>query len=549
MEKITLVVAQINLLVGDLLGNAQRIITTTRQAVAQYHADLVLFPELALTSYPPEDLLLRPGFYTRCSEALLEIIQSIQTTIVIGYPEKEGNLFYNKAAVIQPKKIIATYAKHILPNYAVFDENRYFSPGAGPCLFDLKGVKFGLTICEDLWHHGPVNEAVNHGAEIILSLNASPYDRDKVRVRQNTLETRIEEVHVPIVYCNLVGGQDELIFDGGSMVLDAYGKRCQQAAYYEEELMPIDIPLHKRPIQLTQMPLPPPMKEEENIYRALVLGIRDYVTKNHFPGVLIGLSGGVDSALTLALAVDALGSERVHTVMMPSQFTSQMSKEDAQKQALLLQVEYDVIDINSLYENFLTVLARQFEGSPPSAAEENLQARIRGSLLMAISNKKGYMVLTTGNKSELSVGYTTLYGDTCGGFAPLKDIPKTMVYRLCHYRNSLSPVIPERVIRRQPSAELAKNQLDQDTLPPYEVLDEILHRYIDNDQDPRSIYAAGFDQETVNKIIKMVNHNEYKRRQSPVGIRTTQRAFGKDRRYPITSGYQSNLTLADKSTN
>ena len=546
MPKLTVVVAQINLLVGDIKNNAQRIIETSQEAVKKYKADIVLFPELALSSYPPEDLLLRPGFYIHIEKALADITKSIKnTTIIVGYPEKKDENCYNKAAVIQNRKIIATYAKHLLPNYTVFDEMRYFTPGTTPCVVDIKGVKIGVTICEDLWHDGPAKESVNAGAQIILSLNASPYDRNKVRARQNMLEERVKQVHVPIVYCNLVGGQDELVFDGGSMVVDAAGNRIQQAPYYKETLIPIEISSGKN-VTVTPQALPERLTEEQNIYQALVLGIYDYVNKNNFSGVLLGLSGGIDSALTLALAYDALGPERIHTIMMPSRFTSKASLIDSKEQAETLNVEYDVIKIDDLFNNYLHTLKKQFEGACWSSAEENIQARIRSNLLMAISNKKGYMVLATGNKSEMSVGYTTLYGDMSGGFAPLKDIPKTMIYRLAQYRNSIAPAninfIPERVIEREPSAELAEAQKDQDTLPPYEVLDEILSRYIEKDQEAAQIYAAGFDTKVVDKVIRMISQSEYKRHQAPVGIRTTQRAFGKDRRYPITSGYTRNLS-------
>lgn len=545
MTKLVVAVAQINLTVGDIDGNAERIIQTTNEAVKKHKADVVLFPELALTSYPPEDLLLRPGLYRQVNDALAKVTKAIKnTTIILGYPEKNGEETFNKAAVIRNGKIIASYAKHLLPNYTVFDEKRYFSTGHGPCVFEIKGVKIGVNICEDLWHDGPAKESTDAGAQIILSPNASPYDRYKVRARQNMLEKRVAKVGVPIVYCNLIGGQDELVFDGGSMVMSATGERVAQAPYYQEDLMILEVNPGKT-VTVTPKEMPARLTEEENLYQALVLGIQDYVEKNHFPGVLIGLSGGIDSALTLALAYDALGAKRVHTIMMPTRFTSQISLDDAKTQAETLGVEYDIIKIDELFEQYLDVLAPHFKNTAWSAAEENIQARIRGNLLMAISNKNGYMVLTTGNKSELSVGYATLYGDMSGGFAPLKDIPKTMVYRLANYRNALETadktIIPERVIERAPSAELAEDQKDQDSLPPYDVLDEILARYVEQDQDPQGIYAAGFDKKTVDKVIHLVNRNEYKRRQAPIGIRTTQRAFGKDRRYPITSGYHRKL--------
>lgn len=543
MDKLIIVVAQINLLVGDIKGNAQRIIEVTQQAVKDHQADIVLFPELALSGYPPEDLLLRPGFYTRCAAALETITKSTtNTTIIIGFPEKEGDNCYNKAAIIQDGKIIASYAKHCLPNYTVFDEMRYFTAGTTPCVFKLKGINIGVTICEDLWRDGPAHQSVDAGAEIILSLNASPYDRNKVRARLTMLENRISKVNVPVVYANLVGGQDELVFDGGSMVVDENGKHCQQAAYYEEELMPVEIEIGVgKTLAITPHTLPHRLSIEENLYKALVLGVRDYVNKNNFPGAILGLSGGIDSGLTVAIIVDALGADRVQAVMMPSRFTASISLEDAQKQAETLGIQYDVIEIEPAFKALLAALSDQFAGTEPGTAEENLQARIRGTLLMAISNKKGSIVLTTGNKSEFSVGYTTLYGDMAGGFSVLKDIPKTMVYRLADYRNTLSTVIPDRVIEREPSAELAEDQKDRDTLPPYPVLDEILDRYVEKDQDPRNIYAAGLDKDTVNRVVTLLNANEYKRRQAPIGIRTTQRAFGKDRRYPITSGYTKNI--------
>lgn len=543
MDKLIIVAAQINFLVGDIKGNANRIISETKKAVDTHGADLVVFPELALTGYPPEDLLLRPGFYRRCTAAIEKIIESIpDTTIVFGYPETKNNLFYNKAAVVQHNKLIATYAKQDLPNYTVFDEKRYFTPGTETCIFKLNGVKIGVLICEDLWHSGPAEATAKAGADIIVSPNASPYDRNKVRARETMLNERANATHIPYVYVNLVGGQDELVFDGGSMVVNAEGERVQQAAYYREELLPIEIKLDKS-LNITPKELPPHLSEEENIYNTLVLGVHDYIRKNHFPGALVGLSGGIDSALTLAIAVDALGAENVHALLMPSEYTSDMSIEDAETQAKTQGVEHDTIPITPIFKTFLDALKSQFEGRDTDTTEENLQARIRGMLLMAISNKKGYIVLTTGNKSELSVGYATLYGDMAGGFSVLKDIPKTMVYRLANHRNIISPVIPERVIERPPSAELAPDQLDEHSLPPYSVLDEILARYVEQDQDPIHIYEAGLDKKTVNKVVTMVNANEYKRRQAPIGIRTTQRAFGKDRRYPITSGYSKNIDV------
>jgi NAD+ synthase (glutamine-hydrolysing) len=541
MKKFNIVAAQMNFLVGDIKGNTQRIIAEAQHANEHLNADLVVFPELALTGYPPEDLLFRPGFYKRCNIVLEEIKAAItNTAVVIGYPEKIGDKAHNAAIVIQNGKIIGHYAKQKLPNYEVFDEVRYFVPGDTACVVDINGVNAGIIICEDCWFTEPAATAVAAGADIIVSPNASPYDKHKVRVREDTLIQRANECKVPFVYVNCVGGQDEIVFDGGSMVISAEGERVQQAAYYREDRMLVEIEINDT-LQIIPKKLPKRLSEEENIYQTLVLGVRDYITKNHFPGAIIGLSGGIDSALTLAITVDAIGADRVQTVMMPSRYTSSMSLEDAKTQAELLVVDYQIIEIDTIFECFLEHLAKPFAGLSVDSTEENLQARIRGTLLMALSNKKGSIVLTTGNKSEMSVGYATLYGDMAGGFSVLKDIPKTMVYRLAKYRNLISPVIPERVIERPPSAELAADQKDQDSLPPYPVLDEILERYIEKDQDPHDIYAAGLDKDTVNRVVQMVNHNEYKRRQAPVGIRISQKAFGKDRRYPITSGYGRNI--------
>lgn len=541
MNKLTIVVAQINLLVGDINNNTQRIIREARQAKQQQDADIVLFPELAVCGYPPEDLLLRPGFYRRCQEALETIVDAaIDTVLVVGYPETDGTHYYNRLAVIDRGKIIATYTKQALPNYTVFDEMRYFTPGDQPCVVKINGIQVGFVICEDLWHADAANQSAKAGAQILLSPNASPYDRNKVRSREMTLTQRVTETGVPIVYANLVGGQDELVFDGGSMVINADGERCQQAAYFKEDHMVVEV-IGKKALQILSQPLPKRFSEEETIYQALVLGVRDYIEKNHFPGAVLGLSGGIDSALTLAIAVDALGADRVQTLMMPTRYTADMSVDDAQQQAEIMGVQHRVIAIEKIFSQFLSDLAPIFNDLPVDTTEENLQARIRGMLLMAVSNKTGSIVLTTGNKSEMSVGYATLYGDMAGGFCVLKDIPKTLVYRLAKYRNQRELVIPERVIEREPSAELRDNQKDQDSLPPYPVLDEILRLYIEEDADPVNICAAGLDKATVEKVVQLVDRNEYKRRQAPIGIRTTERAFGKDRRYPITSGYSRNL--------
>ncbi|HLB56919.1 MAG TPA: NAD+ synthase [Coxiellaceae bacterium] len=526
--------AQLNFLVGDIDGNADRIIQESKKI----SADLIVFPELALTGYPPEDLLFRPGFYKRCQRALHRIAENIgKKNIIIGYPESNHKTHYNKAALICDGKIIADYAKQELPNYTVFDEKRYFSAGDKSCVFELNNIKIGLVICEDLWHKNPVKQAKNDGAELIISINASPYDRKKVRERENTLKQRATENHIPIVYLNLVGGQDELVFDGGSMAVDANGDRCVQGKYYSEEIIIIDVELKNKKIIIEPQKLPERLPQEFHIYETLKLGVRDYIRKNNFPGALIGLSGGIDSALTLAIAADAIGAEKVTAVIMPSQFTAQMSIDDAIEEAKALGIEYHIIKIDELLAQFLKTLSPIFKNAAHDSTEENLQARIRGMLLMALSNKFGKIVLTTGNKSEMSVGYATLYGDMAGGFSVIKDVPKTLVYKLAHYRNKINKVIPDRVITRAPTAELKENQTDQDKLPPYDVLDEILERYIEKDEEPTQIVNAGFNKKTVDDVVHMINANEYKRRQAPIGIRLTQRAFGKDRRYPITSGY------------
>ena len=542
MKKLIIVAAQINLLVGDIEGNTQLIIDAVNRAYNESEADVILFPELTITSYPPEDLLFRPALYQRVHQALQRISEEVQhTTVIVGYPDFQGNYYYNKAAVINEGKIIATYEKHALPNYRVFDEKRYFSPGDQLCIIEVKGVKIGLLICEDLWMESPLEAVVKAGAQLITCINASPFTQNKSRYRRDLLMKRTRKYCVPIIYLNLIGGQDELVFDGGSMIFNKNGEHIQQGTYFKEELMIIEFDLEHQLDICIKRPLPPEPSDEEKIYNALILGVRDYINKNNFPGAIIGLSGGVDSALTLAIAVDAIGPSRINGVLIPSHFTSLMSIEDAKAEAQALNISISIIDINLIFEAFLQSLAPEFIDLPKDITEENLQARIRGTLLMALSNKKGAIVLTTGNKSEMAIGYATLYGDMAGGFSVLKDVYKTMVYRLCKYRNTLSPVIPERVLTRAPSAELASNQTDQDILPPYPILDEILERYIEKDEDPNTIAASGFNINTVNKIVRMINRNEHKRRQAPIGIRITEHAFGKDRRYPITSGFSKDV--------
>ncbi|WP_298453520.1 NAD+ synthase [uncultured Marinobacter sp.] len=538
-RSLRVVMAQLDFLVGDIPGNTGRIIDAAKRARADESADIVVFPELSITGYPPEDLLLRPSMELRVGEAL-ERLQAAElgAAIVFGAPIRSGGLLFNAAVVIEGGEITGRYFKRFPPNYQVFDEKRYFSEGAGAVVVNICGVPVGLTVCEDIWADGPVEDAAAAGARLIINLNASPYDIDKQARRKALLERKSRENQVSIVYTNLVGAQDELVFDGGSMVYDHSGSLAVEAPQFTEGLFPVDF-LYERHCQPVSQPLPAEPALEENVYSALVTGVRDYVNKNGFKSVVLGLSGGIDSAVALAVAVDALGPERVRAVMMPFRYTSDISLEDAQAQALAMCVQYDVYSIEPMYESFMAALAEPFEGTTIDTTEQNLQARIRGVMLMSLSNKFGSLVLTTGNKSELAVGYSTLYGDMAGGFDVLKDVPKTLVFRLAWYRNSVSQVIPERVITRPPSAELAPDQKDEDNLPGYDVLDQILNLYVERDFSADAIVAEGFDPADVTRVIRLVDLNEYKRRQAPIGIRITERGFGKDRRYPITSGWKS----------
>ena len=540
-----LVMGQINPVVGDVSGNVKKIIQAANEARDTLNADLIVFPELTLTGYPPEDLLLRPGLSKRVDKGLRKLKKKIKdVAVLVGHPAGVvREELYNAASLIADGECLATYFKQHLPNYSVFDEKRYFVEGKEACVVEYKGIKFGITICEDIWFTEPTSQAADAGAEIILNLNASPFRQGKWQLREAELKQRVIETGLPIVYVNQVGGQDELVFDGCSFVLSATGEKIVRAPAWQEILFPVSLKHNAEQGLSVVGELAEKETELAMIYQALVIGLRDYVEKNHFSSVVIGLSGGIDSALTLALAFDAIGPERVSTVMMPSQYTAQMSLDDAQEMADGLLVEHSIIAIDSLFEQFLASLSEQFAGKYVDTTEENIQARIRGTLLMAISNKTGAMVLSTGNKSEMAVGYSTLYGDMAGGYSPLKDVYKTLVYRLSEYRNSLSEVIPQRIITRPPSAELAPNQLDQDSLPPYEILDLILERYIAEDWCYEELVAAGSDAEMVARVIKMVDRNEYKRRQAPPGIRITSRAFGRDRRYPITSAYSINSTI------
>ncbi len=533
------VMAQLDFLVGDIAGNVDKIIRAATEARDHLHADLIAFPELTLTGYPPEDLLLRPGFIRQVEPALHCLCNEIRgISAIIGSPLSTPDGLRNAAVALADGQIQATYYKQWLPNYSVFDEKRYFTPGEDPALFTVAGTRVGMTICEDVWLPGPVAQAAEAGAQLLINLNASPYHAGKGGQRLTVLRRRVREGHIPMVYVNLLGGQDELVFDGGSMVVGVDGALIQQAPFFEAGLYPVDFQLSAGVV----IPVPGPVAEEpgleEGIYRALVLGVRDYVEKNGFAGVVLGLSGGIDSALTLAIAVDALGAEQVEAVLLPSRYTADMSNTDAELEAQALGVHYHVMPIEPVFQAFLDILQPVLAGRAPDSTEENLQARCRGVLLMAISNKTGKLVLTTGNKSETAVGYSTLYGDMAGGFAPIKDVLKTTVYRLAVWRNQQTPVIPQRVFDRPPSAELRPDQTDQDSLPPYEVLDAILRGYVEEDRSVEELIEAGFDRMTVERVARLVIVNEYKRRQAAPGVRITPRAFGRDRRYPITSGFR-----------
>ncbi len=510
------------------------------QRAGETHASpVVVFPELTLSGYPPEDLLLRPSIDIRVNRALEQLCAALTGPgwAVLGYPRRIDGALYNVAGVIHRGQVVAEYRKQCLPNYQVFDEKRYFQPGDAPCVIDIEGVRVGLTVCEDIWFEQPAQQAAQAGAELLLNLNASPYHRGKRGERWQQLGRRAREAGIPVVYVNLVGGQDELVFDGGSFAVSSDGEVCAAAPDFVAGEYWLLARHQAGGIVLGGLEIAPPLDDIAAVWQALVLGVRDYVNKNRFPGVVLGLSGGVDSALTLAVAVAALGAERVEAVMMPFRYTAQISIEDAAEQSRILNVRHKVISIEPMYEAFIAGLREEFTGCEADATEENLQARCRGVLLMAISNKKGSLVLTTGNKSEMAVGYSTLYGDMAGGFDVLKDVPKTLVYALCRYRNSLGPCIPERVIERPPSAELRPGQTDQDSLPDYDVLDRILELYVEQDCSAAEIIRCGLASEAVNRVVRLVDINEYKRRQAPIGVRISRRGFGRDRRYPVTSGW------------
>ena len=530
--------AQLNTRVGAIEANTDSVIESAARARDELRCDLVLVPELALSGYPPEDLLLHSGLRKRLAAAFDRVCREVSgIALYMGYPEYAGDFIYNSGALIRDGRVLANHRKQVLPNYAVFDEKRYFQPGNGATVVDVAGHGCGLVICEDVWDPQPCRASVAAGADVILVINGSPYHMNQQRTREEIVARRAREGGVPIVYLNMVGGQDELVFDGASFAVTAQGSVVFRAPAFEAGLYVVEAEDAAGETVIPPQPVAPAPAMSESVYRAIVLGTRDYVEKNGFPGVVLGLSGGVDSALTLALAVDALGADRVHAVMMPSRFTSPMSREDAAAQAASLGVRFDTLPIEDLTAAAERTLADVFAGLPRDVTEENIQARCRGLLLMAISNKLGELLLSTGNKSEMAVGYATLYGDMAGGFAPLKDCSKTLVYALARYRNGLAPVIPERVITRPPSAELAPDQQDSDFLPPYEVLDPILEAFIERDDSVDQITERGYDRAVVVRVLQMVKRAEYKRRQAPPGVRVSNRAFGRDWRYPITSGY------------
>jgi NAD+ synthase (glutamine-hydrolysing) len=539
---ITIALAQHDFLVGDLMGNLAKAIELV-EAAKEAGADLLLFPELALTGYPPEDLLLRPGFLEACHGSVERLAGHVHgIDVVFGHPWLEDGRRYNSVSWIRDGKVIGRHDKQCLPNYAVFDEQRYFTPGDSSLVVEIKGVKVAVLICEDSWEAAPAAQAQQLGAQLLLVPNASPYRDDKLADREKMFRQRFAETGIPMIYCNLVGGQDELVFDGRSMLMGADGVLSEPGPLCDEALLLAEFDSASGTLRAKGWE-PVPETQLEELYKVLVTGLRDYVRKNGFKDVVFGLSGGIDSGLTLALAVDALGPEHVHTVMMPSRHTSGLSIELAQEQAVQLGVDHRCISIEPAFEAMMTLMTPSFEGREADVTEENLQARIRGNIVMALSNKFGWLPLATSNKSELAVGYCTIYGDMCGGFGPLLDCFKMRVYELSRYRNSISAAIPESVITRAPSAELRPDQSDQDSLPPYEQLDAVLSRYVEQDWSISRIVDDGFDEAMVRRVAGLVLLNEYKRRQAPPGVRITHRAFGRDRRYPITSGWRdSELT-------
>jgi NAD+ synthase (glutamine-hydrolysing) len=542
MPPFFIALSQSNPVLGDLTKNAQLILDDAKNSNAK-GAKLLVTPELSLTGYPPEDLLLRDAFIQAVDRQLNQLAQDLASypnlRVLVGHPQRTSAGLQNMASVLFGGKVIASYAKQKLPNHEVFDEVRYFEPGNDACVIDIDGTKVGILICEDAWHSGPAAQAKHAGAELLIVSNASPYHLEKQDLRQQMIKSIVLETALPLVYLNAVGGQDELVFDGASFALNKSGELVMSLPHFQECFSLIEFKQDHSISDLVKNTISPVISIEAEVYDALVLGVKDYLNKNNFPGAIIGLSGGVDSALVLAIAVDALGADKVRAVMMPSRYTADISWIDAKQMADNLGVQYDEINIAPMVDAFDASLAPEFQGLPIDATEENIQARVRGTLLMALSNKSGRIVLTTGNKSEMAVGYCTLYGDMAGGFAVIKDVAKTLVYRLCQYRNGIEAVIPERILTRAPSAELRPDQKDQDSLPEYEVLDAILALYMEQDESIQSIIDRGFKAEDVEKVTRLIKINEYKRRQAPIGVRITQRAFGRDWRYPITNKFRA----------
>ena len=548
-------VAQLNFTVGDMAGNARKIIEAARQAYSR-GVRLLVTPELAICGYAAEDLFLRPSFSEACQQAVSQVQHALADLsgmhVVVGHPSGDDIRTrsvsvpqrYNMASVLCEGRLVASYAKRELPNYQVFDERRYFVPGQHSTVFSVEGVKVGLLICEDAWFDQPAQDAKDNGAQLLVVMNASPFHKGKSQEREKAMQQRAQATGLPLVYAHLVGAQDEVVFEGRSFALQANTQVAGRAAGFVEQAFDVHCQEVSGSLQLraTTVELDDALSD---VWQALVLGVRDYIGKNRFPSVILGLSGGIDSALVMAIAVDALGADRVKAVMMPSPYTAGISVEDAREMAQRMQVRYDELSIVPMFQAFLQTLATDFQGKPIDTTEENIQARIRGTLLMAMSNKHGSIVLTTGNKSEMATGYCTLYGDMAGGFAVIKDVSKTLVYQLAHWRNANNPFqtcdapIPERIITRPPSAELREDQTDQDSLPPYDTLDEIMERYMEQDQSQQEIEAAGFDKSDVDQVIRLIRINEYKRRQAPIGVRITHRGFGKDWRYPITSLFRA----------
>ena len=537
-KRISVGIIQENPIVGDIEGNLNLAISAIEDLSSNGSPDIFLFSEMFITGYPPEDLILRDDLLKYAYDAVKKLSEvKPESFVVIGYPKKEGDLIYNCAGVLRNHSIITEYKKQELPNYEVFDEKRYFEPGSSPGIFEVSGLRVALSVCEDIWHEKVIKQAYDNKADLILNINASPYHLKKIENRKELLINHSSKYSLPIVYANQIGGQDELVFDGTSMAIDGRGKQVIQLAKFKKDLKTIIFEDKEGWLEAHSEMIIPDDNELEEVYQALVVGARDYIEKNKFPGAIIGSSGGIDSALTAAIAADAIGADKVRTFMMPFEYTSDMSIEDAAELANNLGIKHSTIPIGQIYDSFSCSLEDEFSGKEKDITEENLQSRCRGVILMALSNKSGDLVLTTGNKSETAVGYSTLYGDTAGGFCVLKDVPKTMVYELSKYRNTISKVIPERIIERPPSAELAPDQKDSDSLPDYDILDKIIELYVEQDKSKEEIANIGVDKKIIDRVIRLVDLSEYKRRQAPLGVKITSRGFGKDRRYPITNKF------------